>query len=127
MLRQLVPVLVCITIGWLLYAGGRNRLKAQKPEGAASEDRVANARANVQTQIQALFSEHQLPYPPPQIFLRAFKAEQQLELWAGDPKQPLKLLRTYALTANSGGPGPKRKEGDKQIPEGCYVIDRFNP
>lgn len=27
----------------------------------------------------------------------------------------------------SGGLGPKRREGDRQVPEGLYVIDRFNP
>ena len=31
------------------------------------------------------------------------------------------------VAAASGGAGPKRREGDLQVPEGVYRIDRFNP
>jgi murein L,D-transpeptidase YafK len=63
-----------------------------------------------------------------QLFLRAFKKERQLEVWvkeADDGK--FKLLHTYSFCATSGTLGPKRKEGDLQIPEGIYQINHFNP
>lgn len=62
------------------------------------------------------------------LFLRAFKQEQILEVWAKNKKDILfKKLFTYDFCAFSGDLGPKRMEGDLQIPEGVYYINRFNP
>jgi murein L,D-transpeptidase YafK len=38
-----------------------------------------------------------------------------------------KLVTTYKFCQNIGQLGPKRREGDKQIPEGIYSISKFNP
>ncbi|MCW5944032.1 MAG: L,D-transpeptidase family protein [Fimbriimonadaceae bacterium] len=63
-----------------------------------------------------------------EVFLRAFKAEAELELWENaKPGEPFVLLRTFPIARLSGKPGPKRREGDGQVPEGFYTIDRFNP
>ncbi len=62
------------------------------------------------------------------LFLRAFKYEQKLEIWLRqDGKEGHELLKTYHFCTSSGTLGPKRREGDFQIPEGVYHIDRFNP
>ena len=62
------------------------------------------------------------------LFIRAFKKEAQLEVWANSPKQEtFQLIKTYAICASSGTLGPKRKQSDGQVPEGFYEIDRFNP
>ncbi|HAI76967.1 MAG TPA: hypothetical protein DCM08_12040 [Microscillaceae bacterium] len=62
------------------------------------------------------------------IYLRAFKKEQVLEVWAkGSSEVKFKFVKSYAFCKSSGTVGPKRREGDKQIPEGFYHIDRFNP
>lgn len=63
-----------------------------------------------------------------EIFLRAFKQEKILELWAKNKSSKLfTKIQTYDFCTSSGVLGPKRQEGDLQIPEGCYWIDRFNP
>lgn len=63
-----------------------------------------------------------------QVFFRAFKMEKVLELWvSGTPGHPFRLLKSYEVCAASGVPGPKRCEGDRQVPEGVYHINRFNP
>ena len=63
-----------------------------------------------------------------EIFLRAFKEEQTLEVWIKNKTaSKWKLFIQYPFCATSGQLGPKRKEGDLQIPEGFYHIDRFNP
>ncbi len=63
-----------------------------------------------------------------ELFIRAFKLEKEVEIWVKDKqKTKFELLRTYAICKSSGKLGPKRKEGDKQVPEGVYFIDRFNP
>ncbi|MCB0633136.1 MAG: hypothetical protein R2824_16260 [Saprospiraceae bacterium] len=62
------------------------------------------------------------------VYLRAFKAEGELEVWIKTPEAAAwTLFKTYPFCKNSGTLGPKRKEGDLQIPEGIYHIDRFNP
>jgi murein L,D-transpeptidase YafK len=62
------------------------------------------------------------------LFLRAFKQEKQIEAWvSSSPDGPFKLIANYDVCAASGGLGPKIKQGDLQVPEGVYSIDRFNP
>lgn len=91
------------------------------------EERVARARREKEAGLRARFSEIGLRYPAKRLFFRAFKRDRELEMWAGDGKNPMRLVRTYRIAAASGALGPKRREGDLQVPEGFYVIDRFNP
>jgi len=79
-----------------------------------------------QTVRNACLGAH-VTFPPKRVFLRAFKQERQLELWGANAKGAFHLLRTYPIAAASGGPGPKRREGDMQVPEGVYRVARFNP
>lgn len=90
--------------------------------------RVREAFKNSEGKIDSLFSAIELSYPPEKIFIRIFKFERLLELWAkADNSKKYKLVEKYRMTAFSGNLGPKREEGDLQIPEGFYHIDRFNP
>lgn len=78
--------------------------------------------------LMALFQSKKLNYPASRLFFRAFKEEKELEIWGSNgATSPLKLVKRYSVLAASGQPGPKRKEGDRQVPEGLYHIDRFNP
>lgn len=62
------------------------------------------------------------------IYLRAFKLEKVVEVWLKNPGETkYKLFKTYDICASSGDLGPKRAEGDGQVPEGFYRIDLFNP
>ncbi len=62
------------------------------------------------------------------LFLRAFKKEQKFEVWAKNKAdQTFSLLKTYDFCASTGVLGPKRRSGDRQIPEGFYEVDFFNP
>jgi len=55
------------------------------------------------------------------VFLRLFKKEQELELWMQARGQSdFTLFRVYRLQASSLTPGPKRRDGDRLIPEGFY-------
>lgn len=63
-----------------------------------------------------------------EVFLRAFKKEQKFEVWAKNKAETaFKLLKTYDFCASTGILGPKRRSGDRQMPEGFYTIDAFNP
>jgi murein L,D-transpeptidase YafK len=62
------------------------------------------------------------------IYLRAFKQEKVIELWAKNSfDSKYRLIKEYDICRTSGELGPKRKQGDRQIPEGFYHINRFNP
>ncbi len=78
--------------------------------------------------IKELFGQHGINYPPKGIFLRAFKEEKVLELWVKpDNASPYVFLKSYDICRSSGELGPKRQEGDMQVPEGFYHIRHFNP
>lgn len=94
---------------------------------AHAKDRVAAARQNQTAVLSKLFATAGVAYPPEELYLRAFKHERELEVWAGARGQPLKKVKTYPFCAASGELGPKRREGDLQVPEGFYTIDLFNP
>ena len=90
--------------------------------------RVRTASKDKDETLRRLFAKQGLPYPPRTILLRAFKKEGELELWVENSSgKPYQLARTYPICATSGKPGPKRRFGDEQVPEGYYELDSFNP
>lgn len=93
----------------------------------ALADRVKEVRTRRAADVKALLEAAGLPSPVDEVYLRAFKQERQLELWAGKAGQALVLVKTYPFCAASGELGPKRKEGDFQVPEGLYEVPEFNP
>lgn len=63
------------------------------------------------------------------ILIRIFKEESELEVWKQTTDGSYALLKTYPMCAWSGVLGPKKKEGDRQAPEGFYAVTRgqMNP
>jgi murein L,D-transpeptidase YafK len=62
------------------------------------------------------------------IYIRAFKKEGSLEVWAKEKRSSIySLVETYKFCSNVGVAGPKRAQGDLQIPEGFYTLSKFNP
>lgn len=62
------------------------------------------------------------------IFIRAFKYEAELEVWLKNKSdKSYSLFKKIPICASSGGLGPKRREGDGQVPEGLYEVAVFNP
>jgi len=89
--------------------------------------RVKSAYEEKQERLEKLFKVQGLDLHQSNIFIRIFKSEGQLELWASANKTNYKLINQYKICAFSGKLGPKRKRGDLQTPEGFYFINRFNP
>lgn len=90
--------------------------------------RVAAARDSADEALRALFDDRDVTYPAPEIFLRVFKHERIMELWARDDADSgFTLIREYPVCALPGQLGPKHQLGDFQVPEGFYFIDDFNP
>src|SRR5688572_15028716 len=62
------------------------------------------------------------------MYIRSFKYDSQHEVWVkNDPKEQYQLFKTYKVCVLAGTLGPKRMEGDYQVPEGFYYINEFNP
>ena len=91
-----------------------------------ADSRLDNARRRAEPVLRAAFAKAGVAYPASELFIRAFKREGELELWAKSGGKFVKVA-TFPILAASGQPGPKRKEGDRQVPEGFYEIDRYNP
>lgn len=78
--------------------------------------------------VQELFEEADVAFPPEELLLRAYKSEREMEVWAtGEPGGEMKHVTTYEICAASGELGPKRMEGDGQVPEGFYSIQYLWP
>jgi murein L,D-transpeptidase YafK len=91
-------------------------------------ERVQDARLMSRFNIKRLFHEQGITYPAAEIFMRIFKRERALELWARPVGvDQFQLLKTYDICAMAGTLGPKRRQGDRQTPEGFYQISYFNP
>ena len=101
---------------WLLCAGS-----------AVAEDRVAAARRARERTVAGLFQAAGVAWPPQELYVRGFKHERELEVWAGAAGAPLVRVKTFPMCAASGEPGPKRRQWDEQVPEGFYTLDQFNP
>ena len=124
----LIPVLTCITICF-----GSRPLYAQSDAQnfrnfQLSSGRVANAWKKYNDTLKNAFKKKNLAWPPKDIYLRAFKSQNEMELWArNNDASEYRLVKTYKICAVSGVLGPKREQGDRQVPEGFYFIDDFNP
>jgi murein L,D-transpeptidase YafK len=93
-----------------------------------SSGRVADAWKKYNDTLRSEFKHKNLNWPAKDIYLRAFKSQNEMELWArNNDAGEYKLVKTYRICAVSGLLGPKREQGDGQVPEGFYFIDDFNP
>lgn len=88
----------------------------------------SEAMKRKQDTLQKQFAAKGLHWPAKYIYLRSFKYDSQLEVWVKNTsKEPYQLFKTYKVCALAGTLGPKRMEGDYQVPEGFYFINEFNP
>ncbi len=87
---------------------------------------MRQARLNHQSLLDTIYQ--QVSYPPEELLIIAYKHERVLEVWArSESAGYFSHIIDYPFTSFSGTLGPKRKQGDLQIPEGLYYINHFNP
>lgn len=89
--------------------------------------RVKEAFLEKEESLRQLYQSKGVDFLSSSVFLRVFKEEKELELWARSSPGKFILIRTYKICSTSGIPGPKRRRGDGQVPEGFYHIESFNP
>lgn len=66
-------------------------------------------------------------WPPRRVTLLVFKQEKRLEAWGANARGPFRHLADFPILAASGRMGPKRRQGDSQVPEGIYRLNALNP
>ncbi len=118
---------VCLALAVVLLAGARGARAESFEAKQRKVPRVDAAFVARAPSLGTLFSAAGAPFPPKGILLRAFKREAVLELWADRGDGRYVLVHAYAICASSGALGPKRREGDGQVPEGFYRVNHFNP
>jgi murein L,D-transpeptidase YafK len=92
------------------------------------KSRVIGAYTHVQDSVQKQLSSLRINLTDVHIYLRAVKMDKDLEVWVKHKdSSSYQLFKTYDFCVLSGSLGPKTKQGDMQVPEGFYHIDRFNP
>ncbi|MFT4664126.1 MAG: murein L,D-transpeptidase YafK [Polaribacter sp.] len=103
--------------------------KFETEQGPMSDKiRVNQAYDRCLTNLQQEIIQREINPNSFDLHLRVYKVEELLEAWIKNKEsKEWALFKQYPFCVNSGKPGPKRKEGDRQIPEGFYHIDRFNP
>lgn len=88
--------------------------------------RVNKAFNEKENLLKKEFLSKGLHFPPSKILLISYKAEGELQIWVKE-SYGYDLFKIYEVCKKSGDFGPKRKQGDKQVPEGIYKINVFNP
>ncbi len=91
-------------------------------------ERVRAAYAEKETMVKELLKKKNIDPSHFSVLINVYKKEAKLEIWCKSPATKMyQLIQTFDVCSSSGAAGPKRKEGDGQVPEGFYYVNRFNP
>lgn len=90
--------------------------------------RFKSAYSAWKPQLTNMLKAHELNADRLHVLIEVIKDEKTLRLYGKSTQtKTYSLLLTKTICASSGLAGPKNKQGDGQVPEGFYHIDRFNP
>jgi murein L,D-transpeptidase YafK len=97
-------------------------------EDQMTHTRVREAYAEKERIVVKKLKEHSISRDSLRIYLRVFKVEKRIELWAKNSSDSVfKPIREFPICEISGIVGPKRRYQDLQVPEGFYHITNLNP
>lgn len=121
--------LMALTLGLVFafsvlpVASQDGRVKRDESIGLA---RAAAAVVRVKPRLEEDLRRKGLRWGDP-VFVRVFKEERILELWARHRgSRQFHLFKSFPVAAQSGEQGPKLAEGDGQVPEGFYSVAKKN-
>jgi murein L,D-transpeptidase YafK len=97
-------------------------------EFSKGSTKISGIFNSMEDSVRKQFEAKKLIWPPQSMYIRSFKYDRILEVWVkGNAKETYKIFKTYKVCMQSGTMGPKRMQGDYQVPEGFYHINEFNP
>ncbi len=115
--------LTCVTV----FVFATIAAAQSEPDLKTVDDRLAEFGEVVRARLEPLFATAGVLYPPEHLTFVGLKEERVLEVYASSGAAPARFICTYPVLAASGGPGPKLREGDRQVPEGVYCLRELNP
>ncbi len=90
--------------------------------------RVRQAYAEKEKIVNKALAANSISRDSLRIYLRAFKTEKKIELWAKNSSDTSFIkVKDFPICEVSGSVGPKRRYKDLQVPEGYYHISGLNP
>jgi hypothetical protein len=102
-------------------------LNTMPREKHSVDDRLAQFGSAARTRLLPQFLSAGVPYPPEKIVLVGLKEERRLQIYAAGHDGKFRFISDRPVLAAAGGPGPKLRAGDRQVPEGIYRIRYLNP
>ncbi|HEV7230947.1 MAG TPA: L,D-transpeptidase family protein [Bacteroidia bacterium] len=118
------PVQILLTALLCSFGGSKNAFRHEQMKAPKGAQSYREKWPVVASKLNRLF----IDTTHFTLFIRVFKQERVLEAWVrSGSKGPYKPYQAWPVCASSGEPGPKRREGDGQVPEGFYRISVFNP
>ena len=128
-LIHLISIYKYVLISFIYFTFFLN-LKAQNYflNNQLNFERVRTSYQEKDALLRKEFQEKNLTYPPQNILFISYKAEAELQVWVKENGNNFySMFKVYDVCQKSGDFGPKTKQGDKQVPEGIYTINAFNP
>ena len=120
---SIAVLLLLISVAVIPLATGADFLSNQK-----KYERVRTAYKEKENLLKERLKTLNLTLDKLNILFVAYKNEKKLDVFAkSKTNSTYTLLTSYDICASSGQLGPKRMQGDGQVPEGFYHIEKFNP
>ena len=126
-MNNLFVKIILITVS-LFFSSGILFSQTSFVDFKKTTGKISGILSSMEDSVIRQFEEKKLTWPPKEMYIRSFKYDRQLEVWVkANTKEQFKLFKTYKICMQSGSMGPKRMQGDYQVPEGFYYINEFNP
>jgi murein L,D-transpeptidase YafK len=121
-----VTIKICLISIAVFCAGLKGFAQNSFVDFQKSSAKISAIFNNMEDSVRKQFEDKKLMWPPQSMYIRSFKYDRQLEVWVKENNQ-FKLFKTYKICMQSGTMGPKRMQGDYQVPEGFYYVNEYNP
>lgn len=121
-MKRKLAIIVCV----LFFAVSESNAQNSFVNYQKSFNKVADVFRRKEDTLRRQFAAKKLEWPVKDIYIRSFKYDSELEVWIrNNPEEEYQLFKVYKVCALAGSLGPKRIQGDYQVPEGIYYINEF--
>ena len=72
--------------------------------------------------LQLMFKDHDIAFPPKYLKANVYKRSYEFELWAGNTPETAVAIARFPICSMDFVPGPKLQQGDERTPEGRYHL-----
>lgn len=118
----------CLLVTLISMFSFRARIDNDFKTSQLNNKRVKTAYTKKWQSLQTQLENKKIDKTNFDLYFRIFKLEKEFEVWVKNTTDnKYTLLKIIPICASSGDLGPKRKQGDYQVPEGFYEIATFNP